>query len=54
MGMNPRIAAGLVEMQNCMHAGKFFEDYYLNKPAVMGDVKMKDFATEFAAAFKQK
>lgn len=51
VGMNPKIAAGLVEMQDCIHDGAFFEDYYLNRPAVMGKVKLTDFAKEFAAAF---
>ena len=51
VGMNPHIAAGLVEMQACMHTGEFFQDYYLNRPRVMGGVKMTDFAKEFAAAF---
>jgi uncharacterized protein YbjT (DUF2867 family) len=54
VGMNPRIAAGLVEMQDCMHSGEFFQDYYLNRPAVMGTVKLTDFAKEFAAAFNQQ
>jgi uncharacterized protein YbjT (DUF2867 family) len=51
-GMNPKIAAGLVEMFSAQHSGLLMEDYYRNKPAVMGKVKLKDFAKEFAAAFK--
>jgi uncharacterized protein YbjT (DUF2867 family) len=50
-GMNPRIAAGLVEMYASQHSGLLEEDYYRNKPAVIGNVKMTDFAKEFAAAF---
>ncbi len=53
-GMNPAIAAGLVEMFASQHSGLLTEDYYRNRPAVMGTVKMADFATEFAAAFSQK
>ncbi|MEP6749866.1 MAG: NAD(P)H-binding protein [Bacteroidota bacterium] len=53
-GMNPHIAAGLVEMQQCMHSGNFFQDYYMNRPAIMGKIKMTDFAKEFAAAFEQQ
>ncbi|MBC7888715.1 MAG: NAD(P)H-binding protein [Ferruginibacter sp.] len=53
-GMNPQIAAGLVEMYASLHSGLLAEDYYRNKPAVMGKVKLTDFAKEFAAAFKQK
>jgi len=52
-GINPEIAAGLVEMQDCMHDGAFFEDYYKNRPAMMGTVSMTDFAQDFAAAYAQ-
>jgi uncharacterized protein YbjT (DUF2867 family) len=50
-GMNPQIAAGLVEMYASLHSGLLAEDYYRNKPTVMGKVKLADFAKEFAAAF---
>jgi uncharacterized protein YbjT (DUF2867 family) len=53
-GMAPHNAAGLVEMQASMHSGVFFEDYYHNKPSVMGQVKMTDFAKEFAEAYNSK
>ena len=53
-GMNPGIAAGLVEMYAGLHSGLLAEDYYRNRPAVMGKVKLTDFAKEFAAAFNQK
>ena len=49
-GMNPQIAAGLVEMYASLHSGVLAEDYYRNKPTVMGKVKLEDFAKEFAAA----
>jgi uncharacterized protein YbjT (DUF2867 family) len=52
-GMAKPIAAGLVEMNANMHSGGFFDDYYLNKPAVMGKIKLTDFAKEFAAVFNQ-
>ena len=51
-GMNPRIAAGLAEMFGSQHRGVLTEDYYRNRPAVFGKVKLTDFAKEFAAAFK--
>lgn len=51
-GIQPIIAAGLVEMYASQHNGVLTEDYYRNKPAVMGKVKLTDFAKEFAAAFK--
>ena len=50
-GMNPQIAAGLVEMYASLHSGLLAADYYRNKPTVMGKVKLADFAQEFAAAF---
>jgi uncharacterized protein YbjT (DUF2867 family) len=53
-GVPAQIAAGLVEMNASMHTGQLSTDYYLNKPAVMGKVKINDFAKEFAAAFNQK
>ena len=52
IGINSKIATGLVEMNASMHSGKLFDDYYNNKP-VLGKVKLTDFAKEFAAAFKQ-
>ena len=52
-GMQPAIAEGLVEMYAGLHNGAFAEDYFRNRPAVMGKVKLAEFAKEFAAAFKQ-
>lgn len=49
-GMNKQIAAGLVEMYASLQSGLLSEDYFRNRPAVMGKVKLKDFAKEFAAA----
>ena len=51
-GMQPAVAAGLVEMYASQHNGVLTEDYYRNKPAVIGKVKLTDFAKEFAAAFR--
>ncbi|KAA9355252.1 NAD(P)H-binding protein [Larkinella humicola] len=50
-GMNPTIATGLVEMYGSLYTGVLAQDYYRHKPAVMGNVKLTDFAKEFAAAF---
>ncbi|MCQ6961015.1 NmrA family NAD(P)-binding protein [Mucilaginibacter aquariorum] len=52
-GMNPQIAAGLVEMYASLHTGVLSEDYFSNRPEVMGKVKLSDFAKEFAVAFNQ-
>jgi uncharacterized protein YbjT (DUF2867 family) len=51
-GMPPAIAAGMVEMNASARSGTLREDYYRNRPTVMGKVKMKDFAKDFAASFK--
>lgn len=53
IGMNPKIAAGLVEMYAALYSGLLSEDYYRNTPKVMGKIKLVDFAAEFATAFKQ-
>ena len=50
VGMNPQIAASLVEMNTCMHSGVLFEEYYRNRPE-LGMIKLKDFAKDFAEAF---
>ena len=46
-------AEGIVEMNAGTHSGIVDEDYYRNKPMVMGKVKMKEFAKEFAVAFQK-
>jgi uncharacterized protein YbjT (DUF2867 family) len=51
IGMNKRIAAGLVEMYRGLRTGLLAEDYYQNRPARMGEVKLVDFAKEFASVF---
>lgn len=52
-GMQPKIAAGLVEMYASINSGLLYEHYNLHKPTVMGKVKMKDFAKDFSAAYNQ-
>ncbi len=52
LGAPQTLAAELTEMNRAMHNGSLFEDYYKNKPATMGKVKMKDFAKEFAIRYK--
>lgn len=53
IGFNPKIAKGFVEMQASQGSGHLYEDYYLYKP-VLGDVKLADFARDFAAAYQQE
>ncbi|WP_158800637.1 SDR family oxidoreductase [Pedobacter sp. L105] len=52
-GLNPSLAESFVEMNASIHSGLIYKDYYQNKP-VLGKVKLKDFAKEFAAAYHQK
>lgn len=54
IGMNPKIAEGLVEMYAALYSGLLSEDFQRNKPLVTGKVKLKDYAKEFAAIFNQK
>lgn len=52
-GINPKIAAGLVEMYGALHSGLLAEDYYRNRPE-LGKVKMNEFIKEFAAVYNQE
>ncbi|BDA78633.1 hypothetical protein LPTSP3_g15630 [Leptospira kobayashii] len=52
VGMAPRIASGLVELNAALHDGTLSENYFRNRPE-MGKVRLSDFAKEFAIAFKQ-
>lgn len=49
-GMNPKTAKGFVEMNAARGNGVLYEDYYKNRP-VLGYVKVKDFAEDFAKAY---
>ncbi|OXA80425.1 Uncharacterized conserved protein YbjT, contains NAD(P)-binding and DUF2867 domains [Flavobacterium aquidurense] len=53
IGMQPKIAQGLVEMYAGLYNGQLGEDYYNNRPAVMGKMKLTDYAKEFAAIYNQ-
>ncbi len=50
-GMPKHLAAGLVELHASFHSQALAEDYYRNRPAVMGKIKMTDFAEDFASCF---
>jgi uncharacterized protein YbjT (DUF2867 family) len=52
-GINPKIAAGLIEMYGALFTGVLSEDYIKNRPSVMGKVKLVDFAKEFTGAFRE-
>ena len=53
VGMQPKIAQGLVEMYAALYSGLLSEDYYQHRPAVSGKTKLEDYAKEFAAVFNQ-
>ncbi|GAB4037441.1 NmrA family NAD(P)-binding protein [Spirosoma jeollabukense] len=52
-GMPAPLVANFVELGASIHSGALREDYDLHKPAVMGNVKLEEFAQEFAAAFQK-
>lgn len=49
-GFNPQAAKGLVDMNAGRRTGTLYEDYHRNEP-VLGNVKLTDFAKEFAAIY---
>ncbi len=51
-GMNPKTAAGYVEMTAAYEKG-LYDDYFAHHP-VLGKVKVKDFAKQFAAAYNKQ
>ena len=52
VGMQPSIAAGLVQMYASCRSGEIWEDYYRHKPAELGKIKLEDFAKDFASAYQ--
>ena len=48
-----KLAKTLVEMQSVMHSGKPLEHFHRSHPK-MGEVKLRDFAKEFAIVYHQK
>lgn len=50
-GLNPIIAEGYVAMGQALRSGEMEADYWKNRPAELGKVKLNDFAKEFAAAY---
>ena len=48
IGMQPKIAEGMIEMYAGMNSGLLMEDYEKHKPAEWGNVKLNEYAEEFA------
>ena len=53
-GLNEEMATGYTTMGIALRNGTMQEDYFANRPATLGKVKLEDFAAnEFAQAFNQ-
>jgi hypothetical protein len=52
-GMNPQVAKGFVEMNASRRGGVLYEDYYRHPP-ILGRIKVKDFAKEFATMYNKQ
>ncbi|MES2645682.1 MAG: NAD(P)H-binding protein [Bacteroidota bacterium] len=50
-GLPQEVAANYTEMGVAMRTGEMAEDFYKQKRAVLGNVKLENFATVFAGAF---
>lgn len=52
-GMKAEIAEGVGEMYAALGSGLMIEDYIKNRPRQLGQVKLKEFAEEFAKTYKE-
>jgi uncharacterized protein YbjT (DUF2867 family) len=50
-GLSKEVAENYVEMGVALHSGKMAEDYWKNRTAKLGKVKLNDFAKVFAAIY---
>lgn len=50
-GLPEEIAKNYTEMGASLRSGKMTEDYWKNHPAVLGKIKLEDFAKTFAAVY---
>lgn len=50
-GLPPEIAKNYEEMGHAIHTGKMTEDYWKNRPAQLGKVKLENFAKTFATVY---
>lgn len=51
-GLSPVIAEGYRAMGQALRSGEMQADYWQNRPATLGKVKLADFAKEFVAAYQ--
>ncbi|GEN75266.1 NmrA family NAD(P)-binding protein [Chryseobacterium hagamense] len=54
IGASDHIAEEFTEMNSAMHHGSLFQDYFKNRPAVLGRVKINDFAKDFAIKYNEQ
>lgn len=54
IGASSKIATAFTEMNAAMHHGSLFEDYFKNRPAILGKIKMNDFAKAFALKYNEQ
>jgi len=47
------VIAHLLELNSAIHNGSRWQGYAQHRPATLGEVKLKNFAQKFAAAFQQ-
>ena len=53
-GVPKELAENYTEMGHSLKTGKMSEDYWKNRPSVLGKVKLEDFAKFFAAAYNNE
>jgi len=53
IGFPEILSENLVQMFSSLHQGKLTEDYQLNKPNLLGNVKFKDFVKDFVYAYNK-
>ncbi|TWR28828.1 NAD-dependent epimerase/dehydratase family protein [Mucilaginibacter pallidiroseus] len=51
IGASETNAKAFTEMNAAIHNGSLFEEYFNNRPAKLGNVKIKDFANDFALKY---
>ena len=52
-GLSKTIAEGYTQMGNSIHSGLLQEDYWKNRPAELGKLKLETFAQSFAEAYNR-
>jgi hypothetical protein len=53
-GYPAHMAKEYVDMFSSLDSGRVTEDYWKNRPGKLGNIKIEQFAQQFAAIFQQK